>query len=103
MLSSSWRAPAGFLGEESADVRPQVLRCATVRPHLGGPVVRVPGTGVPSAGLRTEAVAARYRATGLPTTGMPVAKQFAPTTQQFAPITQNGTTLGYRSSRRPPS
>jgi hypothetical protein len=100
MLSTSWTAaPAVPSGPGRADVRAHLVGCAAVRPDLQAAVVPVQGTGVPAAGS-----IARLRATGLFTTGMPVAQQFPPLAQQYLPTIQNdGTTLGIRSSRRPPS
>jgi hypothetical protein len=93
MLSMSWSTPTGFAGL-GADVCADAVDRVVARPERGGAVRPVQGSGVP---------AARLRGTGLFATGMPVASQLAPATAQFAPITPNGTTLGYPSSRRPPS
>jgi hypothetical protein len=91
MLSTSWTTPAGFVGLGSADVRP--YGCAALRPDLGG-------IGVPVQGTRVPAAALRHRGTGLPTTGMPAAKQLV-STPQFVQFQNDGTTLGSHPSRRP--
>jgi hypothetical protein len=94
MLSTSWTTPAGFLDLGGADLR-SYADCAAVRPNLGGAVVPVQGSGVPTA-------AARHRGTGFFATDLPTPMQFVRKTPQFVQIPQNdGTTLGYHSSKRP--
>ena len=93
MLSTSWTTPAGFLGLDGADLR-SYADCAAARPDLGGAVVSVQGSGVPSA--------ARHRGTGVFATGLPTPMKFVRTSPPLVQIPQNdSTTLGYHSSKRP--
>jgi hypothetical protein len=94
MLSTPWTAaPAGLSGL-GVDVRPHAADCALARPDLGGAVIPVQGTRVPT-------VAVRQRGTGLFATGMPTTSQYGTTSQQFDQIPQHGNTLGNHPSGRP--
>lgn len=90
MITSTWTfAPAGVLGQGSADARPYpgvAVRLSAVPPRTA-----VPGTGVPAARLR-----------GM--TGTPCAPRGEFIAQRFVAkhSTQNdGTTLGFHPSGRP--
>ena len=105
MTKTTWTfAPAGVLGQGSADVRPYpgVVVCPTVD--------TVQGTGLPAGGFAAEvrgvfgADTARLRAQHAPVAVL--ARTDAPTAQKFfaQQSTQNdGTTLGIHSRGRPQS
>jgi hypothetical protein len=108
MISMTWtKAPADLLGLGSAAVRPCTGIDVAVSPVLRSPVTPVPATGLPFGGTAVR-VRPEVRPAGADarTTAFVNAQTKAGTTafaHNSIAVANDGTPLGIRSSRRPPS